>query len=99
MRRRGRALAVGPVLRGLVTAGCGSGDKQSAPPAPQVGGNATDTGASAYDAAVSEPREDTVYPQVGDPGVDALHYALDLSWDDRAARLTATETLLFRATK
>ena len=99
MRRRGHALAVGLVLLGLVTAGCGSGDKQSAPPAPQVGGNATDTGASAYDAAVSEPREDTVYPQVGDPGVDALHYALDLSWDDRAARLTATETLLFRATK
>jgi len=94
-----RRLAVGLVLVGLVAGGCGSGSGDSAPPAPPVAGNAGDVGTTAYDAAVSEPREDSVYPSVGDPGVDALHYALDLSWDDRTMRLAARETVLFRATK
>ena len=35
---------------------------------------------------VSEPVEDTVYPDVGDPGVDALHYELDLTWDPARRR-------------
>ena len=94
-----RRLAVGLVLVGLVAAGCGSGSGDSAPPPPPVAGNAGDVGTTAYDAAVSHPREDSVYPSVGDPGVDALHYALHLSWDDRTTRLTARETVLFRATK
>ncbi|NYG54004.1 M1 family aminopeptidase [Nocardioides perillae] len=48
--------------------------------------------------ALSEPREDSVYPAVGDPGVDALHYDLALDWapDDRL--LEATATVTFRAT-
>ncbi len=50
------------------------------------------------DIAVSEPREDSYYPDVGDPGVDALHYHLDLTWDPEASRLTAVELLTFRAT-
>ncbi|HEX4688237.1 MAG TPA: M1 family metallopeptidase [Nocardioides sp.] len=95
-----RSLAAGLALLGLVAAGCGSGSGSGgAAPAPRAGASATDTHGSAYDAAVSEPREDTVYPQVGDPGVDALHYTLDLAWDDRATRLTGTETMLFRATR
>ncbi len=39
----------------------------------------------ALDAAVSSPVEDDVYPEVGDPGVDALHYGLDLHWSPAAA--------------
>jgi aminopeptidase N len=93
-----RALA-GLVLLGLVASGCGSGSDDSAPPAPRAPDHAGDVDSTAYDAAVSEPREDSVYPSVGDPGVDALHYALDLSWDDRTERLTASETVLFRATR
>ena len=50
------------------------------------------------DAALSEPVEDSVYPAVGDPGVDALHYDLDLAWDPATDTLTGTETLRFRAT-
>ena len=40
-----------------------------------------------------------VYPDVGDPGVDALHYDLDLAWDPdgRDAR-PATRRCVFRAT-
>jgi aminopeptidase N len=84
-------------LTALAAVGCGSGSRHSQPP-PRAEGKADDTGTSAYDAALSEPREDSVYPAVGDPGVDALHYSLDLTWDDKTATLTATETLLFRAT-
>lgn len=50
---------------------------------------------SAYSAAVSTPREDSLYPDIGDPGVDALHYDLDLTW--HAPTLTGRETLVFRA--
>jgi aminopeptidase N len=92
-----RAVAIGCVLA-LATTGCGPGsDSVSGPPAPQVTGSAADQGTSAYDAALSTPREDSVYPDVGDPGVDALHYALDLTWDAKRERLTGVETLLFRA--
>ena len=34
----------------------------------------------ALDPALSEPVEDSVYPDVGDPSVDSLHYDLDLAW-------------------
>ena len=68
-----------------MAAGCGSGLGQTTPRPPRRStGAAADAGTTAYDAALSEPQEDSVYPNVGDPGVDALHYALDLTWDDRA---------------
>lgn len=60
----------------------------------------TTPGDDALASAVSETREDSVYPEVGDPVVDALHYAIDLSWfPDEADELTATTTLTFRATQ
>jgi aminopeptidase N len=82
----------------LLVSGCGAGS-DGAPPAPSVTGDAGRTDSTAYDAAVSRSQEDTVYPDVGDPGVDALHYDLHLSWDPRRENLTATETLLLRATR
>ena len=49
---------------------------------------------------MSEPQEDSVYPDVGDPGVDALHYDLDLSWDPEAERAhRRPRPLLLRATR
>ncbi|MBC2931877.1 M1 family metallopeptidase [Nocardioides sp. zg-1228] len=51
------------------------------------------------DVAVSTPREDSLYPAVGDPRVDALHYDLDLDWDPEAEHLTASATVTFRATR
>jgi hypothetical protein len=51
------------------------------------------------DLAVSTPVEDSVYPAVGDPGVDALLYDLDLTWDPQAERLTGESTVTFRATR
>ena len=59
-------------------------DERSDGPAP--GPVVSDPEAVDLDLAVSTPREDSVYPAVGDPRVDALHYDLDLTWepDDRA---------------
>ena len=51
------------------------------------------------DLAVSRPVEDSVYPHVGDPRVDALHYRLDLTWDPEARELTGEATITFRATR
>jgi aminopeptidase N len=48
---------------------------------------------------VSTPQEDSVYPDVGDPVVDALHYALDLTWNARRQVLTGAETVSFRAAR
>jgi len=85
------------LLLALVAGGCGSGSPAAAPPPPRTSDSATETGTSSYDAALSTPQEDTVYPDVGDPGVDALHYDLDLTWHPQQEMLTASETLLFRA--
>jgi aminopeptidase N len=51
------------------------------------------------DLALSTPVEDSVYPAVGDPGVDALLYDLDLDWDPTQERLTGRATITFRATR
>ncbi|MFW6773001.1 M1 family metallopeptidase [Nocardioides sp. CPCC 205120] len=58
--------------------------------------------------ARSTPRTDSVYPDVGHPGVDALHYDIELGWfpedseddgdDDEDPELTGTTTVTFRAT-
>jgi aminopeptidase N len=58
----------------------------AAPPAP-------------YGSAVSHPREDPYYPAQGDPGIDALHYDLDLTWSPRSRVLDGVATIEFRATR
>jgi len=62
---------------------------------PEVPQDPDDTG---YDKALSEPVEDSYYPDSGDPGVDALHYDLDLSWAPGKRVLTGVATVIFRAT-
>jgi aminopeptidase N len=47
----------------------------------------------------SQPVADPVYPAYGNPHVDVLRYALDLSWDPPARRLTGTATLTLRAVR
>ena len=51
------------------------------------------------DLALSTPVEDSVYPDVGDPRVDALHYDLDLAWDPKSERLAGRALVTFRATR
>jgi aminopeptidase N len=66
---------------------------------PETDAPALDPDDPALDAALSRPVEDRVYPAVGDPGVDALHYQLDLTWIPKSETLDAVETLTFRATE
>jgi aminopeptidase N len=92
----------------LALAGCTGDDQPDAGPTPtsstEVGQDATPASDiavddPALDAALSEPVEDSVYPRIGDPGVDALHYDLDLTWTPDTRTLDAVETLVFRSTR
>lgn len=75
----------------------GEAERSPASPTPSSG-TTTDPEPAELDVALSEPREDSVYPRVGDPGVDALHYDLTLAWDPETDTLTGTEVLTFRST-
>ena len=48
------------------------------------------------EAAAGDPLEDSVYPDVGDPSVDALHYDLDVAWDPEGRTLTGEEAAAVR---
>lgn len=90
--RRAAALAAATAL---LLGGCTSeADEPEGDPSPAPG--ATPTGDA--DDGYSEPVEDRVYPDVGDPGVDALHYDLTLTWDPRTRTLDGFERLTFRST-
>ena len=104
------ALAATSLLAGLTA--CNDADSSTAEPqaAPSTSGVASDppeAGDSAsdepggdvdLDAALSDPVEDSVYPDIGDPSVDSLHYALDLAWDPDSRTLAGEEELRFRST-
>ena len=108
MSRSGRLLTALALVIALVAVGV-FWLRDDAEPAPGPGNPASSpsptegTGAAAavpgpLAAAVSLPREDSYYPDVGDPSVDSLHHALDLTWDPEQRLLTGTDVLTFRAT-
>lgn len=105
-RARLRTLAITSSLA-LALASC-SADGTEEPASPEGSPTtespaATDPSANPakdeLDIALSEPRRDSVYPEIGEPGVDALRYRLDLTWDPETTRLDGIEQLTFRATK
>ena len=109
MRRPGRvgrgltvaSVAASAVLLLATLVGCSGGDDpdpQRAAPGEGASATASDPTSADLDAALSEPREDSVYPRVGDPGVDALHYDLPLDWDPDSDTLTGDEVRTFRST-
>ena len=55
--------------------------------------------AAPYDEALSTPKEDSYYPEKGDPGIDTLHYDLDLTWFKKARELRGVAKIVFRATR
>ncbi|KQY57151.1 hypothetical protein ASD66_15380 [Nocardioides sp. Root151] len=61
-------------------------------------GSDTDPEDPAFKAAESRTVEDSLYPNVGDPIVDSLHYGLDLTWDPEGKKLTGKAEVAFRAT-
>ena len=101
-RRIPAVLASAVLLAGL-TACTGSGSS-TASPDPEADGNGSSSAADDSTSteelpdAISEPVEDSVYPDIGDPSVDSLHYDLDLTWDPDSRTLTGAEVLTFRST-
>ncbi len=99
MRRAAVALAL---VVGLTSC---SGEDSSTPAAGPESGSSAATGDPSssttpeeVDRALSEPVEDSVYPDVGDPSVDALDYELELTWDPEGRVLTGDQELEFRST-
>jgi aminopeptidase N len=94
---------VGLVLLTPALAACDQSDPPTAERThePSTGQSATTKGVSSpdeeLDAAESQPRRDPVYPRVGNPVVDALHYGLALEWSGSSGTLSGTEELTFRA--
>ncbi|MFN8190576.1 MAG: M1 family metallopeptidase [Nocardioidaceae bacterium] len=104
MTRRLVALAVvlalvGGGLAWWFTRGDGAPDADGKPRPAAAYPSAVAADDPALDEGRSEPREDSYYPRVGDPGVDVLHYGLDLTWDHDAAELTGLATVTLRATE
>lgn len=99
-----RRTAMG-VLSCIAVAGCSDAGsvsvKESGPT--RSGSAASDTPSRAPSAVLKPPRdvsaaedspvEDPYYPDTSNPEVDALHYGLDLDWDGKTLRGTATVTL------
>ncbi len=50
-----------------------------------------------WKAGLSKPVADPLYPQHGNPSIDVLHYALDLSWEPGTKLFTGTARLRLRA--
>src|SRR6478735_7739282 len=101
------ALAATALLAGLTA--CSGDDSSTAAPSQDKASEDTapsDTASEPaggvvdldLEAAAGDPLEDSVYPDVGDPSVDALHYDLDVAWDPEARTLTGEEELTFRST-
>lgn len=99
------ALAVAGLL--ALTSCTGSDPSSSSPSSDGDPGSATPAASAPTTEAVdpdlalaeSTPVEDSVYPAVGHPDVDALLYDLDLAWDPTDRVLTGTATLTFRAAR
>ena len=102
------------VLASMLLAACSDDEKdpsgQESPPPASATPSATatiardddvspETDDPALDVALSTPVEDSVYPHVGDPSVDALHYDLDLAWTPETETLEGLTTLVWRSTR
>ena len=86
----------------LLVSGCGGDPPASVPTASAPATSAATPPPSdvpgRYGDAASTVREDSVYPDVGEPTIDALHYGLVLRWEPERRRLVGTASINFRAT-
>lgn len=87
-----------PVVASTSPSPSPSSTPTTAAPLPEDGLEPVDPDDPALKVALSEPVEDSVYPDVGDPGVDALHYGLELAWSPDTSTLEGRATVTLRAT-
>ena len=102
MRRLRRGTAALAVAGLLALPGCTGSPEPSEPSSTaSAASDAPTAEAVEPDLALAEstPVEDSVYPAVGHPDVDALLYDLDLAWAPDQRTLTGTATLTFRAAR
>lgn len=98
-----RAALAAVLATALLVTGCTTDDDEPnaspspAPPPTPTQPTPTPSAAAGARFGASQPVEDSVYPEVGDPGVDALRYDLDLAWDRET--LVGRETVQLRATE
>ncbi|MEU7868831.1 M1 family metallopeptidase [Dactylosporangium sp. NPDC049140] len=89
------------VIAAVLATGACTGDKEPAAPASSRGPSAAPSPSAPdferYAAGRSAPVADPVYPGYGNPGVDVLHYGLDLAWRPDTKTLTGTATVQLRA--
>ena len=97
MRTEGAARLAALLASALLLAACTGDDDEPAVSKPEPSAQPSPSGRAA--PGTSTPVEDEVYPDVGDPGVDALRYHLDLDWDPDSRVLTGRETVRLRATE
>jgi aminopeptidase N len=76
-----------------------SGGPAVATPATPAAAATAQAAGHSYAAARSQPRADPYYRSVGGTTVDALHYGLDVAWDDAHRALTGSARITFRATR
>ena len=97
-----RALPAAIAVIALLVSGCGGDPPVSVPTASGPATSAATPPPSdvpgRYGDAASTVREDSVYPDVGEPTIDALHYGLVLRWEPERRRLVGTAAIRFRAT-
>jgi aminopeptidase N len=114
VRGSGRLALAGLVVAATLAGGCSDDDPAARPEPdpPATAGETPSATASlpeetdvqvavddpALEPAVSEPVEDSVYPDVGDPGVDSLHYDLDLAWTPATRTLEGAAAITLRST-
>jgi len=81
-----------PFVLTVVLSGCDADAPATVPPSQQP----IAASYAQWQTAISQPREDSYYPAEGDPGIDTLHYGLDLTWSPQSKRLDGTATIAFR---
>ncbi|WP_433059957.1 M1 family metallopeptidase [Dactylosporangium sp. CS-033363] len=88
------------VLCGALALGACSGEEPKPAPTQAATASASPSANPEFDkyaAGRSTPVADPVYPGYGNPGVDVLHYGLELAWAPETKVLTGTATLQLRA--
>jgi aminopeptidase N len=78
----------------VLAAGCD--DKAAAPSASAAAPATAPIDYAAWEKGRSTPVADPVYPRHGNPGLDVLHYGLDLNWAPPTKTLTGLATLRIR---
>jgi hypothetical protein len=93
----GRRLPVVLTVVALTAAACEGASPSDQPPRGSAPKAAAAPAAPSYRAGRSQPVADPIYPHIGNPAIDVLHYALALRWAPSKATLSGTATLTIMA--